>query len=824
MNSSADFALSSDDLALHFQAKVLQSGNKKILINYLLTDSRKLKIPEKTIFFAITGKPNNGHDYIDELYQKGVRVFVVEQEVEVSKYNGANFFLAFSSIRLLQDIVAFKRKTFSLPVVGITGSNGKTIVKEWLSQLLNSKFYVCKNPKSFNSQIGVPLSVWELSSHHQIGVFEAGISQPNEMQALAEVIQPTIGIFTNIGPAHQEGFSSLKQKIEEKLKLFEKVEKLFVCNSYTHIQKVIAEKPLLQKKVCNWDYTVLKTENGRSRVRLSVDEVVLDYVFPFTDAASIENCAIAAIVAQYLGISTKQCQEGVRALKPLNMRLEVKKAQRSSYLIDDSYSNDLASLSLALDLFKEKRDKLGVKSLIILSEIIESGLDQKFLNQKVADLLNSAEPDEIWLVGENVFQSRSLLKSKTQLFHNTEEVVNHLSFAPLSNALILLKGARKFSFEKIVALLQEQSHGTQLEISLDALANNLSFYRSILPKDVKLMVMVKAFAYGTGGMEVAELLQFHRVDYLAVAYTDEGIKLRQSGVKVPIMVMNPEVDTYRYLFKYKLEPVVSSWLKLQFLINFVKNEKQQLKIHVEFDTGMNRLGFSIVDVNEVFNQIKANESALSVASVFSHLSSADSTSSEDIKFTNQQIEHFKRVVDLANSIIKKPFLAHILNSGGIVSYPQGAFDMVRLGIGLYGYEPNLKWQNHLQPVHRLVTRVAQVREIDQLEPVGYGRSFVANQRMKIATISIGYADGFDRRLSNGVGKVYYNNQPCPVVGRVCMDMTMIDVTGLNVKEGDEVVVFETVQHIVEMAKSLNTIPYEIMTKISERVKRVYYSG
>ncbi|MEM8569217.1 MAG: bifunctional UDP-N-acetylmuramoyl-tripeptide:D-alanyl-D-alanine ligase/alanine racemase, partial [Bacteroidota bacterium] len=693
-----------------------------------------------------------------------------------------------------------------------TGSNGKTIVKEWVYKLLSPYMNVVKSPRSYNSQLGVPLSIWNIDSNHEIGVFEAGISQKSEMRQLRSIIRPTFGIFTNLGSAHDEGFASREEKAKEKAKLFEGVE--FVI--YKRGNPIL--DGLFKVNGISWgtdpESNILLRLLERGRILLEYTGKVFEFDLPFKDPISLENIMHGIVLMLKLNFDQEQIQRSLNNLVGVKMRLELKKGIRGSYLIDDSYNNDLVGLQSALDFLKTAGTS---NKALILSDILQSGTDTKVLYEELAKIITDASLTQFVGVGPEISRFSRLFNPNARFYSSTEEALGCLHELELEGQTLLIKGARAFHLEKLVKHLEEKNHGTRFEINLDALSNNLNFYRSTLKESTKIMVMVKAFGYGAGSFDVANLLAYHNVDYLGVAYTDEGIALREQGIQLPIMVMNPSPESYNKLMAYNLEPEVYSLKQFESLLFTVKDE---IGVHIKLETGMNRLGFTADDMNELINLLKTNP-GVKVKSLFSHLASADSDEHE--AFSNEQVKRFQINVNHLKKELDINPLIHILNSPGITRFPEYQFDLVRLGVGLYGIDANERNQEALLPVGTLKTVVSQVKNIKKDETVGYGRTGKAIEDMKIATIAIGYADGFSRALSNGIGKVWINGKYVPVVGNVCMDMTMIDVTGLNVKEGDEVEVFGSNLPIQELAKSINTIPYEILATIGSRVKRTYYS-
>lgn len=824
----------------------------------IVTDSRSLiAVPSESVFFAFKGKHTDGNQFVEEMYAKGVRAFVTNLESSNFQHLEGLWVRAPHTLTALQELATFHRLQFPhLEVIGITGSNGKTIVKEWLSQLLQGKFSLVKSPKSYNSQLGVPLSVWQIKAHHQIGIFEAGISKPAEMVKLSQIIQPTLGIFTNIGTAHDEGFHSRQEKIREKLQLFQHSRLLIYCIDYEDImEEVLKSKPTYQTltwgRKANAHIQILNTERHAERQTLSVQyhfqnrlsqEKSGNYLLslPFSDMASVENGMHCVAMLLYLGYDFAEIQSLIYQQfagknKALPMRLELKRGIHQCTLIDDTYTNDLQALSVALDFMNQQQQKqTSEQSLkrktLILSDILHTNMASENVYQQVARMLESNAISKLIGIGQDI-RALSAFQEETKhiekyFYSDTEEFIQDFLQGSIhfQNEQILIKGARKFQFDKITAYLQEKVHGTRLEINLDALVHNLKFYKSLLKPQTKVMVMVKAFAYGSGSAEVASVLQYQNVDYLAVAYTDEGVHLRENGIRLPIMVMNPSEETFDKIIQYRLEPEIYSFRLLSQFLNYVKmaqiNMATPLPIHLKLDTGMRRLGFEVMEIEEV-GKILSQHTSLKVASIFTHLAGADEERHN--AFSLQQLTNFQKAANLLENLLGYHLIKHALNSAGITRWADYQMDMVRLGIGLYGVEANGFFQQHLQNVTTLKTTISQIKNIKKGETVGYGRRWEAQQDSKIGTIAIGYADGYDRRFSNGLGKVFVKGKLAPIIGSVCMDMSMIDLTDTDVEEGEEVIVFGKEVSVIDLAKSINTIPYELFTGIGERVKRVFFT-
>jgi len=799
------------------EGNLLQLKNDRP-VEDLIIDSRKPMLTDHALFFAIAGERHDGHVYISELYQKGVRQFVVEKLIETKALPEANILLVHSSVTALQKLAQSHRINFSFPVIGITGSNGKTIIKEWIYQLLSSDFRIVKNPGSYNSQLGVPLSVWQMQTHHELGIFEAGISRPGEMDALQKVIQPTIGIFTNIGTAHDEGFSSIQQKIEEKLKLFSRVEKLIYCYDHELIRNaVITSKIPSFSWGMNSRADLLISPSGSDvTVRWGNQHKVLH--LPFKDHASIENCLHCVALMVYLGYSLESVQERISLLKTIPMRLELNQGINNCQIIDDSYNNDLGGLRISLDFLAGIKKK---RKTIILSDILQSGLEEKVLVHRIRDLIANTDVTRLIGIGPVLLKNQTDFKPlpiEASFYPSTEIALRTIDRNDFNQEVILIKGARVFNFEKIASLLQRKVHGTRMEIDLSKIVHNLNFFKAKLQPGVKIMVMVKAFAYGSGSEEIATLLQYHRVDYLGVAYADEGVELRKNHITTPIMVMNSTEESFQSMLDYNLEPVIYSLNLLRSFTTFLGN--QAGTVHLEIETGMKRLGLEAEEIYEAASVLKEYNN-IRIASVFSHLAGADE--SDHDAFSKQQVERYEHAYQVISSQLHITPLRHILNSPGILRLSHYQMDMVRLGIGLYGVNPTSESFRQLQPAATLKTVISQIKKVKAGESVGYGRKGKAEQDMTLATIAIGYADGFSRSFSRGVGAVLINGNKAPVIGNVCMDMTMVDITGIDAREGDDVIIFGEGLPIHEVAMRANTIPYEILTSTSERVKRIFFA-
>ncbi|MDN3658951.1 bifunctional UDP-N-acetylmuramoyl-tripeptide:D-alanyl-D-alanine ligase/alanine racemase [Ferruginibacter paludis] len=815
--------------------------NAAATIDHILLDSRKLLFPASSLFFTLGGPRRNGIIFIDELYEKGVRNFVTDQQLNpdhLSKYPEANFLQVRDALQSLQQLTAFHRKQFTLPVIGITGSNGKTIVKEWLYQLLHNNYNIVRSPKSYNSQIGVPLSVWQINGAHDLGIFEAGISHADEMERLEKIITPGIGVFTNIGDAHSEGFLNVRQKINEKLKLFLHSDVLIFNADDPDVNNAINT---FAGNVRSHDNFQLFSWSKNAKAALQIIDIeksnglttikAIDYrhdksgkavsiAIPFTDEASVENAINCWCVLLYLSTDELLIAEKMLQLRSVEMRLELKKGINNCSVINDSYSADINSLTIALDFLVQQQQHSN--RTLILSDILQSGKSGRELYTAVAAILEQKKINRFIGVGPEIVKQQAAFKNipQTIFFSSTAEFKQQFYTLHFHNETILLKGARVFEFEQLSHLLEEKVHQTVMEINLNAITHNLKQYQQELKPGVKLMAMVKAFSYGSGSFEIANLLQFHKVDYLAVAYTDEGVELRKAGITLPIMVMNAEDVTYDLMVQYNLEPELFSFAILTgFQRYLLQSGITNYPVHIKLDTGMHRLGFEAKDIESLSAFLKSS-STFKVQSVFSHLVASDTEELDE--FTQTQADLFLQSCDALQKITGYTFLRHIGNTAAIHRHKNLQLDMVRLGIGLYGIDSSPAMQQQLKNVTTLKTTISQIKNVKAGETVGYSRKGTVKKDSVIATVRIGYADGYPRALSNGKGKMWLNGNLVPVIGVVCMDMTMLDITGIHVAEGDEVIIFGEPLSVHDVASWSKTIPYEILTGISQRVKRVYF--
>ena len=806
-------------------------GNAEARIDWLLTDSRSLAFPETTLFFALRTPVGDGHKYIPDLYRRGVRNFVVGTVPDnyETDYPDANFLRVLSPLKALQRLAERHREEYVLPVIGITGSNGKTVVKEWIYQLLMLSMNVTRSPRSYNSQVGVPLSVWLLDERSRIGVFEAGISQPGEMQALRAIIQPTIGVMTNIGPAHQENFSTIQEKCHEKLLLFKDAKVLI----YNADEAVVAESVHdfgFGGQLFGWSRkdenatvfvrAIEPTEDGKTRIAYFFNGTAAEYTLPFADEASIQNSITALCVCLYLGLTPADIARRMALLEPVAMRLEVVQGVRGCTLINDAYNSDAAALDIALDFMNRRAKEQAAKGrTLILSDIFQTGIPAEELYAKVADMLKSRGVECLIGVGPAISAAHTLFSIKKSFYPTSEALLESGELDTIHDEIILLKGARNFGFEQIAKALSLRVHETTLDVNLEAIAENLHFYRSFMKPETKLTCMVKASAYGAGSVEIAKTLQERGVDYLAVAVADEGAELRRAGITAGIIVMNPEMSAFGTLFEYELEPEIYSFNLLDALIRAARRQGiTDFPVHLKLDTGMHRLGFNPkTDIPVLIDRL-SHQRALIPRSVFSHFVGADSDGFDD--FSEKQFKLFDEASRTLQAAFPHKILRHICNSAGIERFPERHLDMVRLGLGLYGIDPI---DNRvLHNVATLRTTILQIRDVPAGDSIGYSRKTVLDRPSRIAAIPIGYADGLNRHLGNRRGYCLVNGQKADYVGNICMDVCMIDVTDIPCREGDSVEIFGDALPVTVLSDLLETIPYEVLTSVSNRVKRVYF--
>ncbi len=796
------------------QAKWLHQG-KDISIKHLLTDSRKVTDAKHTMFFALPGKVD-AHVYVADLYQKGCRNFVVSEAEHYNYgiYINANFLLVPHTLTALQTIASKHRQAFNIPVIGITGSNGKTIVKEWLNFLLSPEQSVVRSPKSYNSQIGVPLSVWNISEAHTFGIFEAGISTINEMEKLANIIQPSIGVLTHIGAAHSQGFENDTEKYLEKTKLFKSTE--VVIGRRKYFLEPIDQKLFtyeINEASANVNITSMVKEGSHTIINYNFKNESQSFKIAFTDEAAIENVLTCLSTLLYLGYEANVIAERMLYLPAISMRMELKSAINQCFIINDAYSADLDSLRIALNFLTQQNQTS--KKTVILSDIVETGLEPKLLYNTVNKLLVEHKINKLITIGQDIGKVKFEIPATH--YESTANFLDKVDINDFSHETILIKGSRSFEFEHIAQILTLKKHETVLEINLSAIQHNLSVYKSSIPKDTQIMVMLKAFGYGAGTFEIANILQYNNISYIGVAYADEGVALRNHGINTPIMVMSPEMGAFNTIISRCLEPEIYSLGQAkQFIAAAINKKCKDYPIHIKIDTGMHRLGF-FEDEVEALVAILKDTNAVKVKSVFSHLAAADNAKKNE--FTNAQLAIFSRVSDKIKSLMGYSFIRHIANTSGI-GFENANFDMVRLGIGLYGIDA--KRQSELASVATLKTTISQIKHLKAGQNIGYGAHNILEKDTSIATIKIGYADGFMRKLGNANYKVMINGEWCNTIGNICMDMCMIDITDIAAKETDEVIVFDSSEQIIKMANALQTIPYEVLTNISQRVARTYY--
>lgn len=805
-------------------------GRQEAQIGFVLTDSRSLCFPEETLFFALKTERNDGHNYIPDLYRRGVRNFVVERMPEnwEEEYQGSNFLKVVGAREALQRLAERHRDGFDIPVVGVTGSNGKTMVKEWLYQLLSPQMTVTRSPRSYNSQIGVPLSVWLLDGHTQVGVFEAGISKPGEMAALRGIIQPTIGVITCLGAAHQENFTSLEAKCKEKLTLFHDTKAVVYPLDDEIVSRCISQYAYKGVQTA-WSVKNPKAALYVGRIEKNGTSTSISYVFrgmeggytlPFIDEASVMNSITCAAVALHLGVKPEVLAQRMAALEPVAMRLEVKEGQRGCTLINDSYNSDINSLSIALDFMNRRPDHKGRKRTLILSDICQSGLSSGSLYAGVAELACKRGVEKFIGIGPQLMAHKGRFRTgEAYFFNDCREFIGSEEFGNLHDEVILIKGARQFGFDRLTDLLVRKVHETTLEVNLNAVVDNLNHYRSLMKPETKLVCMIKADGYGAGAVEIAKTLQDHRVDYLAVAVADEGVTLRKNGITSNIMIMNPEMTAFKTMFDYDLEPEVYSFRLLDALVKAARKEGiTGYPVHIKLDTGMHRLGFDpCKDMPELIGRLKRQDAVIP-RSVFSHFAGSDSSVFDG--FSAEQSGLFDRGAEELQAAFSHKILRHIDNSAGIEHFPERQMDMCRLGIGLYGVNP--ADNSIINNVSTLKTTILQLRDVPAGNTVGYSRKGKIDRDSVIAAIPIGYADGLNRRLGNRHCYCLVNGRRAYYVGNICMDVAMIDVTGIDCKEGDPVEIFGDNLPVTVLSDVLDTIPYEVLTGISNRVKRIYF--
>ncbi len=799
-------------------------------VRYLSFDSRTILSGRETLFFALKNNRNDGHNYIADAQNREVTSFVVSQLPELQPNSiSSNYILVENTLEALQSLAGYHRRKFHYPVTAITGSNGKTVVKEWLAEILGKQLHVVRSPRSYNSQIGNPLSVWLMDDNFDMALFEAGISIPGEMSRLERILQPDHGIFTHLGNAHLENFESQEALVLEKIKLFANCSLVVYCKDFELLQHLIHTATFNNHpKFFTWslgedaDLKVLSTVSSGTETEIKATFKGKDstITIPFTDGAHIENAIHCWAYLLAIGFPPAVFMECFPHLPAISMRLEIKKGINGCAIIDDSYNSDTASLVNALDFLMQQKDTRKLSSTIVLSDILQSGKNPEQLYREVAEYIQLRNITRLIGIGKTISNFSELFKVDVKRFYSdTEEFLAQFQEADFRNELILLKGARSFRFDRISSKLQEKRHQTVMEINLSAMVHNLNYYRRQLLPETRVMAMVKAFSYGTGSVEVAKILQFHRVDYLAVAIADEGMELRNAGIELPIVVMNPEEHSFSTMIENRLEPNIYRFSLLQSFEEALKRSAvSNFPIHIKIDTGMKRLGFdSAEEIQKLIKYILKRDTVY-VRSVFTHLAVSEDPFQDD--FTRFQFRLFHQLCQPIVESFDYKILLHLLNSAGIERFPEMQLDMVRLGIGLYGASSGASSQ--LRNVATLKSTISQLKTVQPGETVGYGRSFVAKNLTRIAVIPIGYADGYSRRLGNGVGNVLINGHIAPVTGSVCMDMCMADVTKIPCQEDDAVVLFGEGQPVSQVAEWMDTIPYEVLTTVGQRVKRIYF--
>ena len=823
MNNTTPVTYTIGEIAAHIGAAIDLVDD--FPIRYLQTDSRRIFSPSETLFFALAGPRRSGEDYIQELSKRGVKAFVVQENYSAEVISEIVLLRVPDVRKALQVLAAFHRSLFNIPVIGITGSNGKTIVKEWLYQLMQSDQVIVRSPRSYNSQIGVPLSVWQMNRQHTLGIFEAGISTTQEMLPLQQIIQPTIGIFTNLSDAHSEGFANRQQKLLEKAHLFTGVNTLVYALDEVGFTLSVSQQNARvftwsRKQPASLQIQSEQVQAGQTNISATFQQENISITIPFTDQISINNALTCWLTLVAFGYSVKEATSRLLMLQPLDMRMQLVKGILGCTLINDSYSNVETALALAIDYQMKQAGELT--PLVILSDIPAPESPDAALYRRVATMMQEKGIREMIGIGSRIAQQAAAFRDafhSASFYPDTDAFLAQLPVKDFQNRIILLKGARVFTFERIVQQLELKTHQTALSINLSALARNVQKHQSILQPSTKMMVVLKAFGYGTGSAEIAKLLAHHQVDYLAVAYVDEGIELRKAGISLPIMVMNAEESAWDALIQYQLEPEIYSFYFLNRFLPFLsKQGLENFPVHLKVNTGMNRLGFNPDELPALCSVLMQNHQ-IRIQTVFSHLIASENPTARSV--TDRQLQIFITCCNQLANALSYSFIRHIANSAAIQMHPETQLDMVRLGMGMYG--SNQHGTLALEPVATLTSTIAQIRKVPAGETVGYGLEAVMEKDTTIAIVNIGYADGYPRSLGMGNGEMWVGNQRAKLVGHVCMDMAMIDVTGIpDVLPGITVEVFGGKIPIAELASRAGTIPYEIMTGISQRVKRVFW--
>lgn len=776
-------------------------SGEDVTVRSVISDSRRSTgHGDAPLFVAIRGRNHDGHDFIGDLYGRGVRAFLVERDVAIAEYPGAGFVRVDKALHGLQSLAADYRASFRGVMVGITGSSGKTTVKEWIAQSVPDGVTVFRSPRSYNSQLGVPLSILMMTGDEDVALIEAGISRPGEMERLAEIIRPDIGLFTSLGPEHGENFQSDRQKMREKAQLFATCKQVI----YYGNDPVVAE--------------ALRAKAPDAELVNAAELAKLLPVSMPDDAVTRRNASLVLALYRSIRFDPQVILPGLSAVQPVAMRFDIREGIARSLIVTDTSNTDINSLPMALDYLNEVAGERA--TMLVMSDIPFSPMPDWELYGKVAAMVRTAGIDRFVGVGDRIMSCRDTFGAGSEFFATTDEMIRRFTQDDIAGRAILLRGNAESNFIRLLHQFDRKSHTTVLEVDLDAMIHNLNYFRSRLDKKTKIMAMVKASGYGNGSYEIADMLRTQGVDYLAVAFADEGVKLREQHIAMPIVVLNADSDSFALMVANRLEPEIYNFRSLHEFVSAVRSAGEtSWPIHIKIDTGMHRLGFREEEIPALIETLHRESGAVVVRSLFSHLAAADMPDEDD--FTRGQIAYFRRTADLLSVGLGYTPLMHLLNSAGIERFPEARFDMCRLGIGLYGVSSVNS--GLLRPVSRLVTRIVQVKELDASQTVGYGRSGKLCRDSRLATIPIGYADGLDRRLGNGRWTMLVNGMAAPTVGRICMDSCMIDVTGLPVAEGDEVTIFGAAQGngVGEMATVLETISYEIMTSISERVKRIY---
>lgn len=819
-------------------ANVLELTSERILdedaiVSQLLTDSRSLTSPGETIFFALRTDAGDGHNYIPDLFDKGVRNFVVASDYfPLPECSGANYLAVESPLEALQTLATFHRRRFrELPVIGITGSRGKTTVKEWLYQLLKDDYRIVRSPRSYNSQIGVPLSLWEIDNNTDLAIIEAGISTTGEMDNLQVMIRPTIGIITNLGSEHNDGFASMEQKAQEKAKILYNCESVVYCADDPLVTHTIA--PLVESGVatemswsrnhCEAPLQVESTDRDEKSITVhySYDGEASDVTIPFTADRDLDNAIICLAVLLQLGLNRDVIAERMAALTPVGTRLNVIEGVNNCTVIVDSYTSDYYSLTPALNFMTRRAGNRPCT--VILSDLATESYSGDELYIRVSELLKTKRVNRLMGIGKEMCRYRHYFDDLPQarFYNDTQEFMGDFAKGDFDDETILIKGDPRFGFSQIIDLLEAKQHMTVMEVDLNALAHNFKFFKSLIKPSTKTIGMVKASGYGAGSYEIAKTLQDCGCDYLAVAVHDEGVDLRKASITMPIIVLNPNGVNYKAMFQYRLEPELYS---IEMARDLIKEGKRYgvkaFPVHIKIDSGMHRLGFTLEQLPELIELLKSQDT-ITPASVFTHLSVADEPDQD--AYTQAQFDYYDKCAELLQQSFEHYIMRHVLNTSGIVRFPERQYDMVRIGIGLYGIRTLFDGsENALKPVSALRSIIISIKDWPAGTTIGYGRRGVLERDSRIATVTIGYADGFDRHFGNGAVKMWVNGKLCPTVGTVCMDAVMIDVTDVPCKVGDTVEIFGEHVPVEQLSEARGTIPYEILTSVSPRVKRVYY--